>query len=146
MRRVSLAILVNGDKLLLYLRDKKPGISYPDHWALLGGQVEAGESPLEAVEREIEEEIGSRASNLVFRQKIDVAGNPECDDHQIHLFTGNIDRSLDELQLTEGQELGYFALREFRNLKFPDFLKPICLSVLADASDHLISQSASEEN
>ncbi len=136
MRRVSLAILVNGGKLLLYLRDKKPDISYPDHWALLGGQVEAGESPLEAIEREIEEEIGCRASSLVFRRTIDVIGNPECDDHQIHLFTGNIDRSLDELQLTEGQELGYFALWEFQTLKFPDFLKPICLSMLADGPDH----------
>jgi 8-oxo-dGTP diphosphatase len=134
MRRVSLAILINGDRLLLYLRDKKPEISYPDHWALLGGQVEAGETPLEAVAREIKEEIGSRASNLVFRQKIDVVGNPECDDHQIYLFTGNIDRRLNELRLTEGQKLGYFTVAEFLNLKFPAFLRPICLAILSDGS------------
>lgn len=138
MRRVSLAILVNGDKLLLYLRDKKPDISYPNHWALLGGQIEAGESPLEAVEREIEEEIGCRAFNLVFRREIDVVGNPECDDHQIHLFTGNIDRGIGELSLTEGQKLGYFTVAEFLNLRFPAFLRPICLAVLSGRSSSSI--------
>ena len=139
MRRVSLAILVNGDKLLLYLRDNKPDISYPDHWALIGGQVEEGESPLEALEREIEEEIGCRARNLVFRLEVDVIGNPQCGDHQIHLFTGEIDRRIEDMRLTEGQDLGYFALGEFEDLKFPDFLKPICLSVLTDALDRLVA-------
>ena len=48
-----------GD-LLLLLRDDIPTIGHPDHWNLVGGAIEEGEGPEEAVLRETEEEIGVR--------------------------------------------------------------------------------------
>lgn len=126
MRQVSLAFLTNQDNILLYLRDDRPDISYPGYWALLGGEIEPGESPLDAVRREIREEIGCEARGLILVRKFDVVNNPMCDDHTIYLFSGKIDRKLEEMRLTEGQELRYFTLEEFRTLKFPDPLKPYC--------------------
>jgi 8-oxo-dGTP pyrophosphatase MutT (NUDIX family) len=43
---------------VLQHRDNIAGIWYPDHWGFFGGAVNEGESPLEALRREIKEEIG----------------------------------------------------------------------------------------
>jgi 8-oxo-dGTP diphosphatase len=53
------AIIVTPDRhFLLQHRDAKPGIWYPDSWSLFGGSIEPGESPGEALRRELVEEIG----------------------------------------------------------------------------------------
>jgi len=53
------ALLVTPDRrYLLQLRDDIPGIWYPDHWGLFGGAIEPGESPEQALMREVEEELG----------------------------------------------------------------------------------------
>jgi mutator protein MutT len=53
------AIIVTEDRrFLLQLRDDKPGIWFPASWSLFGGAIEPGESPGEAVCRELKEEIG----------------------------------------------------------------------------------------
>jgi 8-oxo-dGTP diphosphatase len=54
---VAVAILHQGDHLLLQLRDNIPTIVYPGTWALFGGHVEPGEHPNQAVARELLEEI-----------------------------------------------------------------------------------------
>ena len=40
-------------KFLFFLRDNKPDIPHPNKWDLLGGGMEEGETPQQAVEREI---------------------------------------------------------------------------------------------
>ena len=126
-KQVSLCFLRNGEKILLYLRDDKPGIGHPNHWALLGGQIEVGESPQVALEREIQEEVGCKASNISFVCQLDVLNNPLCEDHTIFLFKGDMDHGLQDMHLTEGQDLGYFTADEFRALKFADFLRNVIL-------------------
>lgn len=56
-REVALAILYQHGRYLLQLRDNVPTILYPGHWGLFGGHLEEAETPLEAVKREIWEEI-----------------------------------------------------------------------------------------
>jgi 8-oxo-dGTP diphosphatase len=34
--------------LIIYLRDDKPDIPFPNHWDLIGGHVEEGETPEQA--------------------------------------------------------------------------------------------------
>jgi len=55
---VSSAIIVFDGKLLLLQRDNTHGIRDPECWQLPGGGVEEGETPDEAVRRELVEEIG----------------------------------------------------------------------------------------
>lgn len=111
---------------MLYLRDDLPQISYPNYWALLGGQVEEGETPRRALEREIQEEIGCKAHNIAFVSRLNVV-NAVRGDYVIFLFKGEIRQRLEDMHLTEGQKLGYFTMEEFRTVKFPDFLRAFIL-------------------
>ena len=52
------ALLVHEDgRYVMQLRDSKPEIFYPGHWGCFGGAVEAGETPVDALRRELREEI-----------------------------------------------------------------------------------------
>jgi len=124
MNRAAIIILRNMDNLLFSLRDDKPYIDYPNHWSPIGGQIEKNETPIEAIKREIKEEIEcDEIKNIEFVKMIKVRNNPYCKDHDLYIFKGIIDKKIDELNLTEGQKLGYFNITEFKELKFPEFLK-----------------------
>jgi len=61
-RAIAAAVIVAEDgRYLLQLRDDKPGIAVPGHWALFGGGIEPGESAATAVIRELQEELGFTA-------------------------------------------------------------------------------------
>jgi 8-oxo-dGTP pyrophosphatase MutT (NUDIX family) len=44
-------------RYVMQLRDDRPDIIYPGHWACFGGALRAGEAPLEALRRELREEL-----------------------------------------------------------------------------------------
>ena len=54
-------------RILLQQRDDIPGIVAPGLWGLFGGEIEPGETPVEAVQRELEEEIGIAVPAADFR-------------------------------------------------------------------------------
>jgi 8-oxo-dGTP diphosphatase len=99
---VTLAILVRDDRLLMQLRDDIPTIVYPGTWALFGGHMEAGETPTEAIVREILEEInypltdfnkfGCYSDSAVIR----------------HVFYAPLKVEIDRLNLQEGWDFGLF--------------------------------------
>ena len=61
----------DADRFLMQLRDDKPGIFYPDHWGLFGGAVEPGETPEEALRREIREELGFDLTEATYVTRMD---------------------------------------------------------------------------
>ena len=56
MEEIVVAALVRGDQVLLGHRDPRRQW-YPDVWDLIGGHVEHGETPDQAIRRECSEEI-----------------------------------------------------------------------------------------
>ena len=59
-------LLVLGDgRYVMQLRDSKPEIFYPGHWGCFGGAISDGEAPLEALRRELDEELEFRLRDAV---------------------------------------------------------------------------------
>lgn len=64
---IAAAILHTADgRYLFQLRDDKAGLPLRNHWALFGGEVEAGEDGLAAVLREIQEELMYEARHCIW--------------------------------------------------------------------------------
>jgi 8-oxo-dGTP diphosphatase len=113
------AIPVNAEgKILLQQRDDRSDLSYPGYWTTFGGKVEDGESPDEAIRRELLEEIELELPMKLWR----VNDYPMERDGQkmvveSYTYIGRIDRAASEITLNEGQALGYFGLEDLDRLK-----------------------------
>lgn len=106
--KVAIAILHQHGKFLLQLRDDIPSIPYPGHWAFFGGHIEPGESPYEAMQRELLEEIGYAPAALT----------PfDCyEDTQAvrYVYQGALDVDLSQLVLNEGWDMALVTLEDIR--------------------------------
>jgi 8-oxo-dGTP diphosphatase len=102
-------VMVNSaEQVLLYLRDDKPTINFPNTWCLPGGYLEEGERPHDCIRREIEEEMGVSLAPHAVR--------PLCSERRSygveHTFWTEVDLDLDRVVLTEGQRLKWFSRAE----------------------------------
>ena len=122
MKKVVKIILVNSEKkLLFYLRDNKKSIPYAGYWGLIGGGIKKGETLLQALKREINEEIPDceikdiKDFGKFFYRRLDT---------QVFIFKGKIDKPIDYVnsKLSEGQLVRYFDISDLENLRLP---KPI---------------------
>ena len=99
-------ILVNDRaEVLLFLRDDKAWIPYPDTWCLPGGHLEAGETPLQCIVREVEEEMGIRlrTADVHLLYTMDRSYGTE------HTFWARLDVDAADIDLTEGQAVSWFS-------------------------------------
>jgi 8-oxo-dGTP pyrophosphatase MutT (NUDIX family) len=106
---VAIAILYQDNKFLMQLRDNKPNIIYAGHWGFFGGHLEPGETPEEAVQREVLEEIGyvlppTFAFFNCYTDEISVR----------HVFHAPLTVELKQLVLTEGWDMGLVTKEEIR--------------------------------
>lgn len=101
-------------EILLLLRDNKSTTNFPNHWTLVGGKVEDGESPEMAAHRELAEETGLKAS-LSFWKRYDRQHPLFIVDQ--HIYTGKVDVLDESLVLGEGQALQFFRPGETQYLK-----------------------------
>lgn len=60
---VAAAVILDGQGRFL-LAQRPEGKPYPGYWEFPGGKIEPGETPRDALVRELEEELGIRASRL----------------------------------------------------------------------------------
>ena len=57
LNAVAGLIITEDGRYIMQLRDVIPDIFYPDHWGCFGGAVDEGENPIQALRRELLEEL-----------------------------------------------------------------------------------------
>lgn len=125
------AIILENDKgeFLLYLRDNKPGIPFPDHWDLIGGHVEEGETPEQALIREAREELGIELSGHKYFRTYDCITGDAYPNTK-YIFTGKINIPVEEITLYEGVKPQYFTKEEIPHVRFANILRSIVMDYI----------------
>lgn len=111
-RNVAAAVMVAEDgRYLLQLRDDRPGLMMRGHWALFGGGIEPGESDEAALRRELAEELGWTARELVPLAVSVHAVLPEAPLYRMAFFAAPFRLAeLPAMVQTEGAGKGLFTL------------------------------------
>ena len=111
MRKGTSIIFINkANHVLLFKRDDKEGIPFPGYWDVLGGHVEADETPEECIIREMDEEICLKLENPTLFNSYDMGDRTE------YTFWQRVDFDILEIKLNEGQYLKWFTEGEIDRL------------------------------
>jgi 8-oxo-dGTP diphosphatase len=129
-RSVAVLILYDGDGRILLQHRTVDAPTFPDYWAFFGGGLEVGETPEQAVEREIIEELAYKLRfprRFISRQILH-----EGTDYTIHVFLDRYDGS--PLVLGEGQGMGWFLPEQTTILKMNDHDRDVVAAVAVEMS------------
>jgi len=109
----TVTVLIENAKgeFLMLLRDDKPTIPYPNQWYIPGGIMEEGETPEEAIKREMLEELELDLSPLKF---LKTYYWPEKVEHVFHI---HLDLNPALVKLHEGQKIQFFSKEELLKMK-----------------------------
>ena len=105
-------ILLNEENaVLLQLRYNKPTIPYPNMWALPGGHRDKHETPLECILREVHEELGIELQEVFLFAAAQRSYGSE------HTYWAKATFHLENIKLSEGQEVRWFTYDEIKNIQ-----------------------------
>ena len=132
VREVVKAIIYKDQKYLLQLRDNKSGISCPNTWSFFGGDVDNREDFVEAMKRELMEELSWFPEKLFYLVKSkDNKANCINTYYMVHCEVPE-----HALVLGEGQAMEWFTIDDV--MKFTN-IPDIVVLMLKKAHKHINS-------
>ncbi|MGC2444652.1 NUDIX hydrolase [Candidatus Binatus sp.] len=113
-------MLVSDSKILLGKRASGKFL-YPDYWDLPGGHLEAGESPDQALIRELEEELGIVPTRFELLGVFDELSPEKYGVHEYHIYVvTEWSGSITNRQPHEHSEIRWVALEMAHQLELAD--------------------------
>lgn len=119
-------LLIVKDKRFLFFKRHKEDVTYASYWGLPGGTIEKGETPVEGLIRELDEELGMDITEFTLLKRYD-----RKDGKVLNLYYLN-SPDFDESQIRlnfEHTEFKYFTYQEILNSK--DFI-PDTMEIIND--------------
>ena len=118
-RQVVAAVLRRDGRVLIARRRK--GQRFEGLWEFPGGKIEAGETPEDALERELKEELGivTRAGAFLCSNRHDYG------EFAVELLAYEASYISGEMVLTDHQEVAWVAPQELPGYRFPEADGPI---------------------
>jgi len=120
VKNLSLIILFDRNGKIL-LQNRKIMSKYGEEWSYFGGKIESGESPEEAIVREIKEELEFNLKDFKFLKEYvayaKLLKNGEMAEIKQHVFLRliNLD-DFDTMVLHEGDGMSWFSVEEAKKL------------------------------
>ena len=131
LKQIAMVLLFDRrNRLLIYLRDDKPDIPFPNHWDFFGGHVEEGETPEGALIREVKEELGVELVDWRFFRTY-VCTEGDAYPNVKYIYWAKVEKAPQELVLYEGQTLRSLTLDERANIRFANVLGAILEDFIA---------------
>ncbi len=115
--------------LLMQERDEHARVD-PDRWGLVGGAVEAGESPSDAARRELEEETGL-VQNLVPLGTYELPCSLPGVVDRFHVFTARTSATDADVVCTEGRQIVFVDPTQLAAMDLTESARVIVPDVLA---------------
>jgi len=130
LKKIAAIILENdNNELLLYLRDNKSGIPFPNCWDLFGGHVEEGETTEEALIREVKEELGITLGEFRFFKRYECLTGDAYPNEKF-IFAGRINIPIEDMTLFEGERPQYFKRSEIPHVNFANILREVVMDYI----------------
>jgi 8-oxo-dGTP diphosphatase len=107
----NIIFLNDQNAVLLQLRDDKPTIPYPNMWAIPGGHVDQGETPLQCILREVKEEMGIELHDVALFAAAERSYGRE------HTYWTRANFSVEDVKLSEGQGVRWFSYNEIKSIQ-----------------------------
>lgn len=122
VNKSSVAIVVNKAGEFLLQKKTLDYKWFSGGWSLFGGGIKDGETPLEAIKRELKEELGICFEKIKFFKKnsFEIGNNS----FENEVFLVNFNGRISEIILNEGAGFAFFSKEELNSLNiFPGIRK-----------------------
>jgi 8-oxo-dGTP diphosphatase len=131
MKQIAQVLLLDRhNRLLIYLRDNKPEIPFPNHWDFFGGHVEVGETPEQALVREVMEELGVNLPGWDFFRRYECLQGDAYPNTK-YIYRARVNKTAEELTLYVGQRLVGIEANERHQFNFANLLGAILEDFIA---------------
>lgn len=143
--RQAVALLATDaeGRVLLQLRDDRPGLAMAGQFGPFGGEVEPGETALAALCREVREELGLCLAPEVLTLWDETRGLVR-DDTALTFFTMTASLQPVALRLGEGAGFAFLTARQCESWPMPGRLRPLLARFFAERATGLAISGVSE--